>query len=34
VPPWFKYLWEVLVVDKPLRMDRDVGTIVEAIGVS
>jgi hypothetical protein len=34
VPTWFKYLWEVLVIDQPLRMDRDVGTIVEAIGVS
>lgn len=31
---FMKYLWEVIEIDKPLAQNRDVGTMVETLGVS
>ena len=33
-PEYMKYLWEVIELDSPLKKGRDVGTVVETLGVS
>ncbi|CAD7970619.1 unnamed protein product [Amoebophrya sp. A25] len=33
-PDYFKYLWEVVEMDEPLQKNREVGTLVETLGVS
>ena len=32
-PEYMKYLWEVVEIDKPLTQNREVGTIVETLGI-